>query len=54
MATKAEYRALVVDDEAAVQRLLIGALKHQGFQCDSASDGEEAEELASRAASTTP
>jgi HD-like signal output (HDOD) protein/DNA-binding response OmpR family regulator len=43
MSNGSEYRALVVDDELAMQRLLAGALKKQGFHCDSASDGDEAE-----------
>jgi HD-like signal output (HDOD) protein/FixJ family two-component response regulator len=38
-----KLRALVVDDELAVQKLLILALGHQGFKCDHAIDGIEAE-----------
>ena len=37
------YRALVVEDEEAIQKLMIVALKQQGFLCDSAADGNEAE-----------
>lgn len=36
-------RALVVDDEPALRRLLLMAMKQQGFSCDIAEDGEEAE-----------
>src|ERR1700761_6227973 len=44
------YRALVVDDEAAVQSLCVRALQQQGFCCDTAADGQQAE---ARAAETT-
>jgi HD-like signal output (HDOD) protein/DNA-binding response OmpR family regulator len=44
------FRALVVDDEAAVRNLTIRALQREGFSCDAAADGVAAEELiASRA-----
>ena len=39
------YRALVVDDEPAVRTLAIRALQREGFSCDSAADGVEAEEM---------
>jgi HD-like signal output (HDOD) protein/DNA-binding NarL/FixJ family response regulator len=42
-------RALVVDDEAAVQRLVVRGLIQQGFACDTAADGNEAEERVSKA-----
>ncbi len=35
-------RALVVDDEAAVQRLMVRGLTELGFECDTANDGNEA------------
>jgi HD-like signal output (HDOD) protein/ActR/RegA family two-component response regulator len=35
-------RALVVDDEVGIRRLLVTALSKEGFQCDTASDGESA------------
>jgi HD-like signal output (HDOD) protein/CheY-like chemotaxis protein len=38
-------RALVVDDEAAVRNLTIRALQREGFSCDAAVDGVEAEKL---------
>lgn len=38
-------RALVVDDEAGVRRLLISALTKEGFKCDSAENGEDARTL---------
>ncbi len=41
-------RALVVEDELAVQRLLVRSLIQQGFQCDTATDGNEAEQRASK------
>jgi DNA-binding response OmpR family regulator/HD-like signal output (HDOD) protein len=41
-------RALVVEDELAAQRLLVRSLIQQGFQCDTAADGREAEERASK------
>lgn len=37
------YRALVVDDEAAVRSLTIRALNREGFSCDAAADGLEAQ-----------
>jgi DNA-binding response OmpR family regulator len=42
------YRALVVDDEEAVRKLLMFALTKQGFECDSAADGQEAEDQCSK------
>jgi HD-like signal output (HDOD) protein/DNA-binding response OmpR family regulator len=41
-------RALVVDDEVAMQRLGSHALRQQGFQCECVSDGEEALVLCER------
>lgn len=38
------YRALVVDDEAAVRNLTIRALQREGFSCDAAPDGLEAKQ----------
>ena len=42
-------RALVVDDEIAIQKLVVRSLCQQGFKCDTASDGHEAEECLARA-----
>jgi DNA-binding response OmpR family regulator len=42
------YRALIVDDEVAMQRLGSHALRQQGFQCETASDGEQADEMLQR------
>jgi HD-like signal output (HDOD) protein/CheY-like chemotaxis protein len=39
------YRALVVDDEASLRNLTIRALQREGFSCDAAGDGLEAEKL---------
>ncbi len=39
------YRALVVDDEPAVRNLAIRALQREGFSCDAAADGVEAEQM---------
>jgi HD-like signal output (HDOD) protein len=39
------YRALVVDDEAALRNLTIRALHREGFSCDSAANGLEAGKL---------
>ncbi len=39
------YRALVVDDEPLVRRLLFATLEHAGFACDGAQDGIEAQQL---------
>lgn len=39
------YRALIVDDEAAVRQLTLRALAIEGFQCQTASDGREAQQL---------
>jgi HD-like signal output (HDOD) protein/ActR/RegA family two-component response regulator len=43
-----ELRALIVDDEKAVQTLIKRALSQQGFTCDTAGDGNEAERLVAR------
>ena len=43
-----ELRALIVDDEKAVQTLMKRALSQQGFACDTAGDGNEAERLVAR------
>ena len=48
MTQRSEYRALVVEDEAALQRLIVAALRQLGFQCDTAADGYEAEKLVAR------
>jgi HD-like signal output (HDOD) protein/DNA-binding response OmpR family regulator len=40
------YRALVVDDELAVRNLTIRALTSEGFCCQPAADGLQAQELA--------
>jgi DNA-binding response OmpR family regulator len=39
-----ELRALVVDDEAAVRELIVRYLSEQGFECETAGDGNQAEE----------
>lgn len=39
------FRALVVDDEPLVRGLTIRALLNEGFTCDAASDGLQAQEL---------
>ncbi len=36
------FRALVVDDDAVVRRMVAFALQQEGFHCDTASDGEQA------------
>ena len=36
------YRALVVDDEPIVRRRLLLCLNEEGFQCDTAEDGDQA------------
>ena len=36
------HRALIVEDEVMLRNLTIRALSREGFQCDSAADGEEA------------
>ena len=38
----APLRALVVDDEPGIRRLLAAALSKEGFQCELASDGDKA------------
>ena len=42
------YRALIVDDEAPIRALLVRALHNEGFRCDAAADGIEAEERLKR------
>lgn len=42
------HRALVVDDEPHVQKLVVAALRNYGFQCEAASDGRQAEDLIAR------
>ena len=37
-------RVLVVEDELAVQKLIVRGLVQQGFSCDTANDGVEAEQ----------
>lgn len=44
MTRGATYRALVVDDEPLVRDLTVRALAEQGFTCDAAGDGLEAQE----------
>ena len=39
------YRALVVDDEAALRMLTVRELSRRGFECDAAHDGAQAMEL---------
>ena len=39
------YRALIVDDEAAIRQLTLRALATEGFQCHTAADGREAQQL---------
>lgn len=41
-------RALVVDDEVQVQKLVATVLRQQGFHCDVAEDGDRAYELAAQ------
>jgi DNA-binding response OmpR family regulator len=43
-----EYRALVVDDESGVRRLTARALAGEGFACNVAADGADAEAMALR------
>ncbi len=40
--------ALVVDDEAPLRKLIALALQREGFRCEQAADGEEAERLIGR------
>ncbi len=40
--SSAPFRALIVDDEVVVRKMLIFALSQENFVCDSANDGEEA------------
>jgi len=42
MADEKEFRALVVDDDAVVRRMVSFALQQEGFQCETAIDGEQA------------
>jgi DNA-binding response OmpR family regulator len=46
MANSQKIRALVVDDEVMMRRLLLRALGERGFECDVAADGIEAEKMA--------
>ena len=46
--TSATRRALVVEDEERIQRLIVRALRIQGFQCDVSADGDEASRLAAQ------
>ena len=39
--------ALIVDDEFAIRRLVATELKNNGFDCDTAANGQEASRLAS-------
>ena len=39
------YKALIVDDEAAVRSLTICAMNQEGFSCDAAADGVEAKTM---------
>ena len=48
MKKRTRLRALVVDDEKAVQTLMKRTLSQQGFACDTAGDGNEAEQLVAR------
>ena len=41
-------RALVVDDEATIHRLVSLALGREGFSCDAAEDGQAASDMAAR------
>jgi len=43
--TEATYQALVVEDEPAVQSLTVRALTREGFQCDTAKNGEEGKQM---------
>lgn len=42
VAEKQEFRALVVDDDSVVRRMVSFALEQEGFTCDTAMDGEQA------------
>ena len=46
--TPSTYRALVVDDEPALRTLLMRALMREGFSCDSAGDGAQAQDWLQR------
>jgi DNA-binding response OmpR family regulator len=43
--SECRYRALVVDDEAALRLLTVRELCRRGFDCDAARDGRQAMEL---------
>jgi DNA-binding response OmpR family regulator len=43
--TERRFRALVVDDEAALRLLTVRELSRRGFDCDAARDGLQAMEL---------
>lgn len=40
--TSSNHRALIVEDEVMIRNLTIRALSREGFECDSAADGDEA------------
>lgn len=40
--TSTQYRALVVDDEPSLTRVVAGYLEHEGFVVTTAPDGEQA------------
>ena len=46
--TRAPTRALVVDDEPSLVRVVVGYLEAEGFEVDSAADGRAALDLAHR------
>jgi DNA-binding response OmpR family regulator len=48
MSSPGMYRALVVDDETLVRKLIAKALQSEGIECDLAADGSEAAALASQ------
>jgi len=43
--TSDRYRALIVDDEFAIQKMVARELARQGFECEFAFDGQQAIEL---------
>lgn len=43
--TQSPPLALVADDDEIARKLLVSVLRHEGFLCNSASDGEEASQL---------
>jgi DNA-binding response OmpR family regulator len=40
--SKSSHRALVVDDESVIRKLVTRALSRRGFECDTAENGAEA------------